>query len=137
MSSKTLTFVMMDPPFESSRTSSTLRLVDLAIEKGHNVNVFAYEGAVSLSFVKQEKHANKVHGREIAEENHPLPREWIAGLMAKAKSKGVTFDWINCGLCADERGMSEVLEGTRRGSPADLWSWVQASSSTLVVATKG
>lgn len=136
MSGKTLTFVMMDPPFESSRTASTMRLVDLAIEKGHNVNVFGYEGAVALSYVKQEKHANKVHGREVAEEDHPLPREWIAGMMAKATRKGVKFDWINCGLCADERGMSEVLEGTRRGSPADLWNWAGVSSSTLVVASK-
>lgn len=136
MTTQTLTFVMMDAPYESARTATTLRLIDCALDKGHNVNVFAYEGAVALAFTRQDKHANKVHGREVAEEDHPLPKEWIAGLIAKAKSKGLKLDWINCGLCVDERGVQEAVEGTRRGSPADLWAWTGQSACTLVSGTK-
>ena len=132
---KTLTFVLMDPPFEASRTATALRLIDAAVRRGLDVNVFAYEGAVSLPFRHQQPHANAVHGRDAAEEDHPLPREWIAGLMALAAGQGTRFDWVNCGLCADERGAGEAIEGVRRGSPADLLAMAASSRNTLVVAT--
>ena len=78
---KTLTFAVMDPPFETARSTTLLRLLDIAVRRGHNINVFAYEGAVYLPFAKQAQHANAVHGRTLEEENHPLPRAWIAALM--------------------------------------------------------
>lgn len=130
-----LTFVLMDPPFEASRTATALRLIDAAVRRGVHVNVFAYEGAVSLTFRHQQAHANAVHGRDAQEEDHPLPREWVAGLMALAASRGTGFDWVNCGLCVDERGAGDAIDGVRRGSPADLWAMASASSNTLVVAT--
>jgi tRNA 2-thiouridine synthesizing protein D len=132
----TLTFALMDAPFESARSTTALRLIDAAIRKGHDVNVFAYEGAVYLPFSKQKQHPNAVHGRNEEEENHPLPREWIASLLKEAQARGVKFDWVNCGLCVDERGAGEAIEGVRRGSPADFWKMASASSSTLVIATK-
>jgi hypothetical protein len=72
-----LTFAIMDAPFENSRTVTMFRLIAAALEAGHDVNVFAYEGAVALSFARQAPHANAVHGRDAAQENHPLPRVWI------------------------------------------------------------
>ena len=132
---KTLTFVLMDAPFESSRTATALRVIDAAIQRGFNVNIFAYEGAVMLPFVHQQQHPNAVHGRDLAEEDHPLPREWIAGMMATATERGTVLNWVNCGLCVDERGASEAIEGVQRGTPADLWKMASASDNTMVVAT--
>ena len=80
---KTLTFLLMDAPFESSRTATAMRVIDAAIDRGLNVNVFAYEGAVCLPLASQAAHPNAVHGRDVAEEDHPLPREWVAALMSK------------------------------------------------------
>jgi len=131
----TLTFALMDAPFEASRTATVLRLIDTAIDRGCNINVFAYEGAVYLPFALQEPHPNAVHGRDIDEEDHPLPREWIAALINKARAKGVAFDWVNCGLCVDERGAGEAIEGVRRGSPADFWTMATSADNTLVVGT--
>jgi len=133
---KTLTFVLMDPPYENPRSTTALRLVDIALRRGHDVNVFAYEGAVSLPFAKQAPHANAVHGREVAEEDHPNPKDWIAAIMAEAGKRGGKVDWINCGLCVDERGVGESIPNTRRGSPADLWKAAEASDNTLVIATR-
>jgi len=133
--STTLTFALMDAPFESSRTTTALRLIAAAIERGMNVNVFAYEGAVYLPFARQTKHANAVHGRDAEQEDHPLPREWIAALLERAAAKGVKLDWVNCGLCVDERGAGEAIEGVRRGTPADFWAMASASHNTIVVAT--
>ena len=47
MAKRTLTFAIMDPPYENPRSTTALRLVDIAVRRGHDVNVFAYEGAVT------------------------------------------------------------------------------------------
>jgi tRNA 2-thiouridine synthesizing protein D len=133
---KTLTFALMDPPFENARSTTALRLIDIAVRRGLNVNVFAYEGAVYLPFARQAPHANAVHGRSVEEENHPLPRVWVQALMREAQAQGARLDWVNCGLCVDERGAGEAIEGVRRGSPADLWNFAQNSDNTLVIGTK-
>ena len=133
---KTLTFALMDAPYESARTATALRLIDIAIRRGHDVNVFAYEGAVALSFARQAAHANPVHGRSLEEENHLLPKDLVSALLEAAQAAGTTLAWINCGLCVDERGVGEAVAGTRRGSPADLWKFVGASANTLVIPTK-
>ena len=132
---KTLTFVLMDAPFESSRTTTALRVIDASIRRGVNVNIFAYEGAVLLPFRHQQAHPNLVHGRDAAEEDHPLPREWIAGMLAMAADRGITLNWVNCGLCIDERGAGDAIDGVQRGTPADLWKMATASDNTMVVAT--
>jgi tRNA 2-thiouridine synthesizing protein D len=131
-----LTIAIMDAPFENSRTVTAFRLIQAALEAGHDVNVFAYEGAVGLSFAKQSPHANAVHGHDAAVENHPLPRLWIGELFRVASGHGCKLDWVNCGLCVDERGVNEAIEGVRRGSPADLWKMSVESGNTLTIGTR-
>jgi tRNA 2-thiouridine synthesizing protein D len=135
MTTKTLTFALMDPPFESARSVTALRLVDRALARGHRVNVFAYEGAVALPFAAQKPHANAVHGRDLEAEDHPVPREWVAALLEAAAARGTRLDWVNCGLCVDERGAEPAVTGTRRGSPADFARMIEQSDNTLVVPT--
>jgi len=133
---KTLTFALMDPPYEDARSTTALRLIDLALRRGHSVNVFAYEGAVCLPFAKQAPHPNAVHGRDVEQEDHPNPKNWIAALLALARQNGSKLDWVQCGLCVDERGAAEAIEGLRRGSPADLFKFVEESDNTLVIPTR-
>ena len=133
---KALTFAIMDAPFENARTVTAFRLAHAALRAGHDVNVFAYEGAVGLSFARQAPHANAVHGRDAAQENHPLPRVWIEELLRLASGLGRKLDWVNCGLCVDERGVNEAIEGVRRGSPADLWKMSLESANTLTIGTR-
>ena len=120
MTDKTLTFMLMDAPFESARTTTALRLVDLALRRGFPVNVFAYEGAAALSFVRQAPHANAVHGRDAAEEDHPLTHHWVAALLELAA----------------ERGVGETIPGVRRGGPPDFFRMASESRNTLVIATR-
>jgi tRNA 2-thiouridine synthesizing protein D len=131
-----LTFALMDAPFENSRTVTAFRLIQAALEAGHDVNVFAYEGAVSLSFSRQAPHANAVHGHDATQENHPLPRIWIESLLRLASKLGRRLDWVNCGLCVDERGVGEAIDGVRRGSPADFWKMSVESGNTLTIGTR-
>ena len=132
----TLTFAIMDAPFEDTRSTTALRLVDICAQRGYNINVFAYEGAVYLPFARQEPHPNAVHGRDVEEEDHPLPRKWIATIIEAAAATGGTLDWVNCGLCVDERGAGESIEGVRRGTPGDFWKMAEASNNSLVIATR-
>ncbi|MBM3517383.1 MAG: DsrE family protein [Alphaproteobacteria bacterium] len=132
----TITFALMDPPYESARSTTAFRLIDIAARRGYNVNVFAYEGAVATPFAQQKAHPNAVHGRDAAQENHPLPKDWVAALMQAAAQNGGKLDWVNCGLCVDERGVAEVIEGVRRGTPGDLWRMASESQGTLIIGTR-
>jgi tRNA 2-thiouridine synthesizing protein D len=133
---KTITIALMDPPYETARSTTAFRLIDIAVRRGYNVNVFAYEGAVGLPFALQRPHANAMHGRTVEEENHPLTKDWILALKREAERNGATLTWINCGLCVDERGAENAVEGVRRGSPADFLRMVQDSDNTLVIPTR-
>lgn len=133
---KTITFAIMDAPFEDARTTTALRLMNVAAQRGYMINVFAYEGAVYLPFAQQKQHANAVHGRDAEQEDHPLTREWVAAIMKEAERHGGKLDWVNCGLCVDERGAADAIPGVRRGAPADFWKMACASDNTLVIATR-
>jgi tRNA 2-thiouridine synthesizing protein D len=131
-----LTFALMDAPFESERTTTLFRLLSIAAERGYEIGVFAYEGAVHLAFDRQRPHGNSVHDTDAAAENHPLPKEWLRELIAAAQRAGGSLDWVNCGLCVDERGVLEAIEGTRRGSPADFWKMAASSTNVLTIGTR-
>jgi tRNA 2-thiouridine synthesizing protein D len=133
---KTLTLAIMDAPYESARSTTALRIVDAALRRGHAVNVFAYEGAVSLTMKAQQPHANPVKGTSVEQEEHPNPKDWVAALFELARQRDVKLDWINCGLCVDERGASDWIEGPRRGGPKDFYELSRASHVTLVIPTK-
>jgi tRNA 2-thiouridine synthesizing protein D len=136
MSKKTLTFALMDPPYESENLTTAFRILDAAARRGFDLKIFAYEGASALAFAKQTAHPNPVHGKNLAEENHPTTKDQVAGLLACAEEHGGKVDWVNCGMCVDERGVGEFIPGTRRGSPADLHAFTEASDNILVVPTK-
>ena len=91
---------------------------------------------MALTFARQAPHANAVHGRDAAQEDHPLPKDWVAALVETAQRSGGRLEWINCGLCVDERGVGETIAGAKRGSPADLWKAAEASDNSLVIGTR-
>ena len=51
MPKKTLTFALMDPPYESANLTTAFRILDAAARRGHDINLFAYEGASALAFI--------------------------------------------------------------------------------------
>ncbi|CAM2068711.1 DsrE family protein [Sulfidibacter corallicola] len=134
--SKTLTLALMDAPYEKAASTTALRLIHEALSRGHNVNVFAYEGAVNLTMADQKPHANPVKGTSLEEEDHPTTKEWIGSLFELAENKGATLKWINCGLCVDERGAGNWIPGPVRGGPPHFVAFAKSSDATLVIPTK-
>ncbi|MCL6270518.1 DsrE family protein [Sansalvadorimonas sp. 2012CJ34-2] len=130
-----LTFALMDAPYESSRTVTALRLIDIAARRGYDLKIFAYEGAVALAYKDQAAHANIVHKHDIEEENHPLPHKWIESLHETAVQHKGSIEWVNCDICGDERGIDNYVECTRGGTHVDFWQFVSSTDNTLVIGT--
>ena len=133
MAEKTLTIALMDPPYESANTVTALRIIAAALRKGVRVNVFAYEGAVCLPLKDQAPHANPVKGTTVEEEDHPTTKKFVGELLEMGEGR---LTWVNCGLCVDERGAANAVEGIRRGSPADFFKMAEGATNTLVIPTK-
>jgi tRNA 2-thiouridine synthesizing protein D len=129
----TLNVALMDPPYETGTTATAFRFLDTALRAGHKVNVFAYEGAVNLSMADQAPHPNPVKGTSVEEESHPTTKDWVAELFRCYPGR---IEWVNCGLCVDERGAGNWIEGPRRGGPKDFAEWVMAADQTIVVPTR-
>ena len=125
----------MDAPYESAATTTALRIVSAALKKGIHVNVFAYEGAVNLAMKDQAPHANPVKGTTVEQEEHPTTKEFVRSLLEAGKSNPL-LTWVNCGLCVDERGAINAVDGVKRGSPADFFKMAGESTNTLVIPTK-
>ena len=135
MTEKTLTIALMDPPYESANTATALRIIAAALAKGICVNVFAYEGAVCLPLKDQAPHANPVRGTTVEEEDHPTTKKFVSSLLEVGGEEPL-LTWVSCGLCVDERGAANAVEGVRRGGPADFLKMAEASTNTLVIPTK-
>jgi tRNA 2-thiouridine synthesizing protein D len=135
MNEKILTVALMDPPYESANSTTGFRIISAALKKGIHVNVFAYEGAVFLPFKDQTPHANPVKGTSLEEEQHPTTKAFVSSLL-EIGSGNPRLVWVNCGLCVDERGAGNAVEGVRRGSPADFLKLALESTNTLVIPTK-
>ena len=135
MADRTLTLAIMDAPYEAAASTTAFRIIAAALAKGIDVNVFAYEGAVSLTVKEQAPHANPVKGTSVEQEEHPTTKDLVAALLELGRSEP-RLNWVNCGLCVDERGAGEAIAGVRRGSPADFWKMAEASQNTLVIATR-
>jgi len=136
MNQKTFTVALMDAPYESDNLTTAFRILDALARRGHNINVFAYEGAAALAFARQVPHPNPVHGKNVAEENHPITKDQVNAPLSVAAQHGGKIDWVNCGMCVDERGVGEFVADTRRGSPADFHSFCETSDDAFVVPTK-
>ena len=135
MTTRKLTLAIMNPPYESANSTTAFRIIAAALKQGMNVDVFAYEGAVCLPLLEQAGHANPVKGTTAEEEEHPTTRAMVAALFALSNGNA-RLSWVNCGLCVDERGAHNVVEGVKRGSPADLLKMCVDATSTLVIPAK-
>jgi tRNA 2-thiouridine synthesizing protein D len=131
----TLTVAIMDAPYEAAASTTAFRIIAAALQMGIDVNVFAYEGAVSLTMKDQAPHANPVRGTTVEEEDHPTTKDLVAALVELGRAEP-KLTWVNCGLCVDERGAGHWIDGVKRGSPADFYAMAAGSTTTLVIPTK-
>jgi tRNA 2-thiouridine synthesizing protein D len=135
MSATSLTLALMDAPYEAAASTTAFRIIAAALATGVDVQVFAYEGAVSLTVKDQAPHANPVKGTTVEEEDHPTTKDLVAALLELGRAEP-KLTWVNCGLCVDERGAGNWIEGVRRGGPPDFLKMALESTTTLVIPTR-
>ena len=117
---KKLTLALMDPPYESANSTTALRIISSALQKGIHVNVFAYEGAVCLPLKDQAPHANPVKGTTVEQEEHPTTKAFVSSLLETGNGNPL-LTWVNCGLCVDERGAGQRHRGCQAWQPGGLF----------------
>jgi len=83
----------------------------------------------------QAQHANPVKGTTVEQEDHPNTKNFVSALL-KLGGQSPLLTWVNCGLCVDERGATNVVDGVKRGSPADFLKMASESVNTLVIPTR-
>ena len=135
MAQKSLTVAIMDAPYEAAASTTAFRIIAAALARGVDVRVFAYEGAVSLTVKDQAPHANPVKGTTVEEEDHPTTKDLVGALLEMGRDEP-KLTWVNCGLCVDERGAGNWIEGVRRGGPPDFLKMALDSTTTLVIPTR-
>ncbi|HVO87835.1 MAG TPA: DsrE family protein [Casimicrobiaceae bacterium] len=114
---KTL-FILNDAPYGIERSYNALRLAgSLAKTDGEQVKVFLLGDATSCAR----------RGQKVPEGFYNI--EVMLGRVARSRAEiGV------CGTCMDARALAEaeLVEGTRRGTMAELTAWTQWADKVLV-----
>lgn len=110
-------FVLNDAPYGNERSYNGLRLAGaLAAKEGQQVRVFLMADAVGCAKA----------GQKVPEGYYNLQL-----MLGKVLRKG---DVALCGTCMDARGLaeSELIEGARRSTLAQLADWTLEADKVLV-----
>ena len=83
----------------------------------------------------QAPHPNPVKGTSVEEEEHPTTKDLVASLLELGRAEP-KLTWVNCGLCVDERGAGDWIDGVKRGGPPDFFKMAVESTNTLVIPTR-
>ena len=135
MPKKTLTFALMDCALRVGKPDHRI-CIDAAARRGHDINVFAYREAPALAFAPRRRTPTRCTARTSPKKTIPRRKIRSQRCWQRAARNGGKVDWVNCGMCVDERGVNQFVPGTRRGSPADFHAFTEASDNTLVIPTK-
>jgi hypothetical protein len=98
-------------------------------EPGGKVEVGAHASPDEAALAKRQ------HCWTVEEEEHPTTKAFVASLLDIGKDSP-QLTWVNCGLCVDERGAANAVDGVKRGSPADFLKMALESTNTPVIPTK-
>jgi uncharacterized protein involved in oxidation of intracellular sulfur len=113
-------FVLNDPPYGTERSYNGLRLARELLKNpasGNEVRVFLLGDGVACAKANQRVPAGYYH-----------LESFIKTIVRAGADVGL------CGSCLDARGITEaeIIEGTRRGSMAQLAEWTQWADKVLV-----
>jgi len=121
-------------PRDNLCCTAALRLIDLAVRRGFNVNVFTYEGKVSRPSAQRSSDAGSASAADRVRQNDVNPRDLIAAMFESAE-RGTQVRWVNCGLSVDDRRTARLVPRSDSCRSFDLWGLMRESGNTLVLPT--
>lgn len=121
--------------YQREAPTTVLRLAEKLLERGVEVNVFAFEEAVTLTNRDQIEHNEPPSLRKVLGDRHVYVGKFVDQLL-RAGLHGAKMDWVTCILCAQERGVEHhQIGGSIVGTLGDLWKFVRDADHVLAIPT--
>ncbi len=130
---KTVAIVLATGSYEREAPTTVLRLAEKLLERGVNVNVWAFEEAVTLTNKDQIDHSEPgaLHG--VLGEKHSHVSKYI-DMLLRAGLHGAKLDWVSCILCVQERGVEKhQMNSVTIGTLGDLWKFIRAADRVITI----
>ncbi len=132
---RTITFMIATGSYLREAPTTLLRLTEKLLERGVNVNVWAFEEAVILTNKDQIDHSEPSSLQKVLGEKHSHVGKAIDALM-RAGLHGAKLDWVSCILCVQERGVEKhQMQGAIIGTLGDLWKFIRGSDKAISIPT--
>jgi tRNA 2-thiouridine synthesizing protein D len=113
--------------------TTVLRLTEKLLERGIEVNVWAFEEAVTLTNRDQIEHSEPPSLRKVIGDKHAYVGKFIDQLL-RAGLHTSKLDWVTCILCAQERGVEKhQMNGVIVGTLGDLWKFVGSADQVIAI----
>ena len=132
---KKVAIVLATGSYQREAPTTVLRLVEKLLQRGVDVNVWAFEEAVTLTNRDQIDHNEPGSLQKLLGEKHPNVGRFIDQLI-RAGLHGAKLDWVSCILCVQERGVEKhQMGGAIIGTLGDLWKFVKAADRVIGIPT--
>ncbi|MFY9268804.1 MAG: DsrE family protein [Candidatus Manganitrophaceae bacterium] len=132
---KRISIVLATGSYQREAPTTVLRLVEKLLQRGVDVNVWAFEEAVTLTNKDQIDHNEPGSLQKVLGEKHPNIGRFIDQLL-RAGLHGAKLDWVSCILCVQERGVEKhQMGGAIVGTLGDLWKFVKAADKVICIPT--
>ncbi len=126
-------FILATGSYQREAPTTVLRLAEKLLERGIEVNVWAFEEAVTLTNRDQIEHNEPPSLREVLGDRHAPIGRFIDQLL-RVGLHGTKMDWVTCILCAQERGVERhQIGGAIIGTLGDLWKFVKGADQVIAI----
>ncbi len=128
-----VTLILSTGSYLREAPTTVLRLVEKLLERGIEVNVWAFEEAITLTNRDQIEHSEPPSLRKVIGDKHAYIGKFIDQLL-RAGLHTSKLNWVTCILCAQERGVEHhQMNGVMIGTLGDLWKFVQSADQVIAI----
>jgi tRNA 2-thiouridine synthesizing protein D len=132
-SARSVAIVLATGSYEREAPTTVLRLAEKLLQRGVNVNVWAFEEAVTLTNKDQIDHSEPGALQGILGEKHSHVSKYI-DMLLRAGLHGAKLDWVSCVLCVQERGVEKhQMNAVTIGTLGDLWRFIRAADRVITI----
>lgn len=132
---KQVAFMIATGSYLREAPTTLLRLTEKLLQRGVDVNVWAFEEAVTLTNRDQIDHNEPSSLQKVLGDKHTHVSKGIDALL-RAGLHGAKLDWVSCILCVQERGVEKhQMGGSIIGTLGDLWKFVKSADIVISIPT--
>ncbi len=131
----TITIGIATSSYQREAPTTVLRLAEKLLERGHHVNIWGFEEAVTLTNANQKDHSEPPGLHEVAGKQHTYVGKFVDGIIRAGLHSGA-LKWVSCILCVQERGVdANQMGGVVIGTFGDFWKFAHNSDRLIMIPT--